>query len=89
MGFLDVGSAELGLLVLLWVAAGVGAAVRWPFRQVCVGASLVPVVAFAVITWPLGPIAIVVGGLFFKYRAQVKRVMKRFRDNRPTDQPAP
>ena len=82
MGVFNVGSAGLGLLVVVWVAAGVGASLRWRFRQLCLGAFAMPVVAFAVFTWPLGPLAIAVGALFVKYRAKLKRLLKRVRANR-------
>ena len=91
MGIFNVGSAELGLLVALWVAAGAGATTRWRFRQFCFGAFTVPVVAFAVFAWPLGPLAVAAGWLFFRYRGKMKRLLRGFRDAReqPQQEPLP
>ena len=49
-----------------WVLVGmvgvalVGALIQWHYRQVCVGVFAAPVLLFAVLTWPLGPIIMVV-----------------------------
>ena len=74
-----IGVPQLGVLILMWVLLGVGAMVRWQGREICIGAATFPVLMIGVLSFPIGPIALLGGWLFLKYRAdkKVKRLVQK------------